>query len=57
MIWIKWINPNNAEVFEGSFFLGLQFDPPSLHFLIFQEELIQYQYIHIQLLSNLFKVG
>ena len=38
---LKLFNPNKDGLFEDSFFLGGQFDPPSL---IFQEELIYYQY-------------
>ena len=42
------INPNKAGLFEGSFsWEGVQFDPP----LIFQEELIQFQYDFTQLLT------
>ena len=48
-------NPNKAGRLEGSFSGGgVNLTP--LRPFIFQEELIEYQYIFIQLLNNIFKV-
>ena len=57
------LNPNKADLFEGSFSWGKgegeggSVGPPLLPPVFkFQEELIQYQYNFIELLNNLFKV-
>ena len=47
-------NPNKAGLLKVVFFWGVSFWPPVF---IFHEELLQYQYYFMQLLSNLFKVG